>query len=62
AENTPEVLSDSEFEDGDESIKKHRRARALLRAVSLFENEPTIFLLIAEIYSHRQLEIQRKTV
>ena len=60
AEHTPEVLSDREYEKGDENIQKFRRAKALLKAISLFENEPTVLLLVAEIYSHRQIEVQRK--
>ena len=60
AEYAPEILSDREFEKGDDTIKEHRRARALLKAVSLFENEPTIFVLIAEIFSKHQVELQRK--
>ena len=60
AEHAPEILSDREFEKGDDRLKKYRRARALLKAISLFENEPTVLLLVAEVYSHRQIEIQRK--
>lgn len=60
AEYCPEVLSDREYENGDENIPKFRRARALLKAVSLFENEPTVLSLLAEIYNKHQFEIQRK--
>lgn len=61
AEHCPEILSDRDYESGDERIKKFRRARALLKAISLFENEPTVLSLLAEIYSHHQFEVQRKT-
>lgn len=60
AEHCPEILSDREYENGDERIPKFRRAKAFLKAISLFENEPTVLLLLAEIYSQHQFEIQRK--
>lgn len=61
AEYRPDILKDVEFELSDENIPRYGNARALLKAVTLFENEPTVLSLIAEIYSpHHQLEITNK--
>jgi len=56
----PDILKDIEYELSDETIPRHGNARALLKAVTLFENEPTVLSLIAEIYSSFQLEVSRK--
>ena len=60
AKNRPDLLQDVDYELADEEIPRYRRARALLTAATLFENEPTILSLIAEIYSQLQLEVSRK--
>ena len=60
AENAPDVLSDREYERGNNEVREHRRARALLKAVSLIENAPTVFWLIAELYEKYQFELQKK--
>lgn len=61
AEYRPDLLSDRNYEDSDPNISLHRRAKALLKAVTLFENEPTVLSLIAEIYaSFAQIEVTRK--
>jgi len=60
AEHRPEILQDKDYENSDETIQRLRRARALLKAVTLFENEPTVLSLIAEIYSSFQLEVVKK--
>lgn len=60
ARNRPDILQDVDYELVNINIPRYRRARALLEAASLFENEPTILSLIAEIYSDHQLEIRKK--
>jgi len=60
AEIAPEILRDTDWELSDPNLPLKRRARALLRIVTLFENEPTVLSLIAEIYSSHQLEITKK--
>ena len=60
AENFPDILQDLEWELGSEDIPMKRRARALIKAVTLFENEPTVLSLIAQIYSEHQIEITKK--
>lgn len=56
----PDILQDLKNELMDEEKNLKRRAKGLLRAVSLFENEPTVFSLIAEIYSDHQVELVKK--
>lgn len=56
----PDILQDLKNELADEDKPLKRRARALLKAVSLFENEPTVLSLIAEIYSEHNIEITKK--
>ena len=60
AENRPDILKDIEYELGDENTPRYGNARALLKAVTLFENEPTVLSLIAEIYSSHQFEVTKK--
>lgn len=60
AENRPDILQDLRNELADEEKILKRRARALLKAVSLFENEPTVLSIIAEIYSDHNIEITKK--
>lgn len=60
AEHCPEILQDRDYENSDETIPRYSNARALLKVVTLFENEPTVLSLIAEIYSSFQLELLRK--
>jgi len=60
AEHRPDILKDIEYELSDETITRYRIARALLRAVSLFENEPTVLTLIAEIYMNHQFDVTKK--
>lgn len=60
AENRPDILQDLRNELADEEKILKRRARALLRATSLFENEPTVLSIIAEIYSEHNIEISKK--
>ena len=56
----PDILQDLRNELSDEDKPLKRRARTLLKAVSLFENEPTVLSLIAEIYSEHNIEITKK--
>lgn len=56
----PDILKDIDYELGDETIPRHNNARMLLKAVTLFENEPTVLSLIAEIYNSHQFEVSRK--
>ena len=56
----PDLLQDLRNELADEEKPLKRRARALLKAVSLFENEPTVLSLIAEIYSEHGIELTKK--
>ena len=58
--NFPDILRDIDYELNDMTIKRYRRARSLLKAISLFEREDTVLSLIAEIYSAHQLEISKK--
>lgn len=60
AQTRPDLLQDLNNELLDENLPMKRRARALLKAVSLFENEPTVFSLIAEIYSNHVIELRKK--
>lgn len=60
AENFPNMLQDIEVELADETIPLKRRAKGLLKAITLFENEPTVLSLVAEIYTDHQIEITRK--
>jgi len=60
AENCPDILQDTEWELSDPNLPLKRRAKALLKIVTLFENEPTVLSLIAEIYSSHQIEITKK--
>ena len=60
AEHRPDILLDLDFELADESLPMHRRARALIKAITLFENEPTVLSLIAEIYSQHSIEVHKK--
>jgi len=56
----PEIMQDREYENSEENIPRYRRARALLKAVSLFEREDVVLSLIADIYSNHQLEVSKK--
>jgi hypothetical protein len=56
----PDILQDLRNELADEEKPLKRRARTLLKAVSLFESEPTVLSLIAEIYSEHNIEITKK--
>jgi len=60
AEHRPDILLDMDYELADESLPFHRRARALVKALTLFENEPTVLSLIAEIYSQHSIEVHKK--
>lgn len=60
AKNRPDILQDIQYELSDENIQRYGNARALLKAVTLFENEPTVLFLIGEIYSSHQIELSRK--
>lgn len=60
AENRPDILQDLETELLDADLLLKRRARALIKAVSLFENEPTVFSIIAEVYNERVVSIEKK--
>lgn len=60
AKNRPDILQDMEYELGSDDIVRFRRARALLQAIALFENEPTVLSLIAEIYTSHQIEVTKK--
>jgi hypothetical protein len=60
AENRPDILQDLDKELLNEDLPMKRRARALIKAVSLFENEPNVFAIIAEVYSKHSIELQKK--
>lgn len=60
AKNMPELLSDLEYELSDETISMKRRAKALIKAVTLFENEPTVIEIISEIYAKHNIEVSHK--
>ena len=60
AENRPDILEDIEFELSDDTIERHRNAKTLLKAVTLFESEPTVWELLQTIYSSYQIELQKK--
>lgn len=61
AEHSPNTLQDSDWEIAHAEVPLKRRAKALLKALSMFENEPTVLSLIAEIYSEHQIEIVKKS-
>ena len=60
AENMPELLSDLNFELADETVPMKRRAKSLIKAVTLFENEPTVIGIISEIYAKHNIELSHK--
>ena len=60
AENRPDILQDMRYELADEEIPLKRRARGLLEIVALFENEPTVLMLMAEIYTEHVIEVSKK--
>ena len=62
AEHRPDLIQDLKNELADENLPMKRRARALLKMVTLFENEPTVLSLIAEIYSEQghSIEVSKK--
>lgn len=60
AKNRPDLLSDLDFELADETVPMKRRAKNLVRAVTLFENEPTVIEIVSEIYSKHNIEISHK--
>jgi len=59
AQNRPDILQDLKTELSEEKPLK-RRARGLLRAVTLFENQPTVLELIAELYPEESVELAKK--
>jgi len=60
AKNYPDILSDLQNELADEELPMKRRAKALIKAITLFENEPTVIEIISEIYTKHQIEISHK--
>lgn len=60
AKNRPDILQDVEFELSDETIERYGNAKALLKAVTLFESGDTVLGILAEMYSSYQIELQHK--
>lgn len=60
AKNRPDILSDLAHELADEDLPMKRRAKALIKAVTLFENEPTVIEIVSEIYTKHNIEITHK--
>lgn len=60
AEHCPDILSDLQNELADERLPMKRRAKALIKAVTLFENEPTVIEIISEIYTNHQIQLSHK--
>lgn len=60
AEHYPDYLRDLEYELNDETIPMKRRAKALLKALAMFENEVTILKLVNELYPEHTIEIVRR--
>jgi len=60
AQNRPDILQDVQYELADETLPRYRRAKALLKMVTLFEREDVVLSLLAEIYSEHQLEVTAK--
>ena len=60
AEHRPDIMSDLANELADEDLPMKRRAKALIKAVTLFENEPTVLEIISEIYTKHQIEIKHR--
>lgn len=60
AEKFPDVLRDFDHELMNEDLEIRRRAKGLLKAISLFETEPQIIKIVAELYPHYSFEIVKK--
>lgn len=60
AEKFPDIIRDLKNEMTDENLPMKRRAKALLKMVSLFENEPTVIELISLLYINHNIELSRK--
>jgi len=60
AEHRPDIMSDLANELADENLPMKRRAKALIKAVTLFENEPTVIEIISEIYTKHQIELSSR--
>jgi len=60
AQNRPDILQDLSNELADEEKILHRRAKILLKAITLFENQPTVLELIAELYPEESVELVKK--
>lgn len=60
AEHRPDILSDLEYELADETLPMKRRAKALMKAIALFENEPTVIEIISNIYTQHSIELTHK--
>lgn len=60
SEHRPDIMSDLANELADENLPMKRRAKALIKAVTLFENEPTVIEIISEIYTKHQIELTKR--